>query len=97
MQLEAMHSPEAAVHTGDMAAVVEGDDEEPPPQAQRQLQTHTSRGRRRSGCVKAMAIVIEEIMERRDRQIEKVSVHGWMVRDAAQYAFIASTPKELHK
>ena len=53
MLLEAMHSPEAAVHTGDMAAVVEGDDEEPPPQAQRQLQTHTSSSS--SGCLKALA------------------------------------------
>ena len=60
MQLEAMHSPEAAVqHTGDMAAVVEGDDEEPPPQAQRQLQTHTSTSRR-SGCWRAMAVVRED-------------------------------------
>ena len=53
-----LHSPEAAAHTDDMtAAAVEGDEE--PPQAQRQLQTHTSTSRR-SGCWRAMAVVRED-------------------------------------
>jgi hypothetical protein len=47
-------------------AALEGDEE--PPQAQRQLQTHTSSSRRRSGCGQAMGCDSETMrrsMERR--------------------------------
>ena len=55
MRQRPLHSPDAA-HTDDMAAVVEPGDDEEPPQAQRQLQTHTSSSSR-SGCWRAMAVV----------------------------------------
>ena len=76
-------------------AAVEGDEE--PPQAQRQLQTHmTSSSSRRSGCAKAMAMVVEEIIMER-RRGEKVSVGGewrWSGTLAAQ-CFIAAPPSPL--